>query len=609
MVKNKKGQNSQMFLVIGAILMLVISGFAFSGGSSSSDEREETTKVPDNTANLDESASDYVDREDYVGNDEDILTITNPSDSDKGDYNVTKDTNDENNLIITNTESNESINMTKSNLEKYVGKLQDSENVVKFWFNNNYDVNGFTRTFQAFLIYDDSWNKYKVLWSIENENFVVKDLKVQDKNDLTPYFNKLNNENYDLFFVKKNGDTYKDISSLVFTNSEGDLFISKSLGYTGGSCGNGCRTKSFYTGTLSNNAFSQNVGLYTEIISTHATIHNNVFQYFSINEYKDYSYDRIAQLSNTRTTGFNDISFIKQEKTAGINTMEDKRLTLLSKEKYTEVLDYANNQNRLNSFVVNNANELLSVSNDSAISLFGANNDYENWVNYGIGEADSEDIEGIVGIDLEGYISDVTDSEFIEVTNIKFNPENSYGLRMSDLGLSTIQVTESEGSLFGKISMDNVNSSAKFIGTARVIDTSKWQNAYASLVNIFDFSFSWSIWWDESTTNSKFGLSEDIVTDCDIVTGCEYGYTGSFKSSGTKDLTLTTGKPVTELLSYDDKNYWLFWTLDTRSENNEGCLIFDHTITNIDVTIPVSICDNKISGANAFAQFKIFSEE
>jgi hypothetical protein len=191
------------------------------------------------------------------------------------------------------------------------------------------------------------------------------------------------------------------------------------------------------------------------------------------------------------------------------------------------------------------------------------------------------------------------------VGHFNFDASESYGLRLGDTGASTISADNLAVGTFGKMSMDSVNDSISFVGTAYPIGIDAWDTFYAYVLNVFDYSFDYGASITGSVVNGKLDTT-DVIDTCDITTGCEYAFTSAYQNSGIDTLTLTTQKPLQDLLVYNTENYWMFYTMKTPSYNVDGCMIFDYRDVTLDIRMPVSVCGSQLAGASSDAQFKIF---
>lgn len=582
--------------IILAVLLLAVSVFAISGNGGSSNPLDDTTTIPDNSHTTTPETEGYNPETNFGDKD-----VTN------GAYNVTYD--DKGNIVIKNLATNQTKNLTKTMLNEVI-ELKKSQKIEKLWVNDSFKIEGFEKYFEAMLIYDSAWNHYNLIYKIENEIFGITKLEMNTFSDteVSNLFalNSLITQNINIFdsdsiiLTKGSLDNWRDITSLIYIGKNNELYITKSIHNNIGGINTayGCTLANKKPTTLS----SSNFNIVLNNCVSGGTGGSEIV-YFSINELVDYSYDRIAVLGNTRSTGFSDLGFVKQEMTTGITSLSDKTFKIVSKEVYNEILNYDTNQNLLLDFVETNAKEVISGNdNDNAITIW---RDTINHNSYGIGNAKSEDFDNIEGININGYLTTLVGVDFIEATNVKFDNTGKNGLVMSDMGLTSLQTNQIGNSAsFGKMTFDNINDTARFSGRAFIVGVDTWDKVWAGIINLYDYSFSYSTWITEYVDNGKFDTT-DVLNDCSLVTGCEYAYVGSFKNQNPATLTLTTTKPLTNLLKYDDKNYWIFWNLKTDNENKEGCLIFDMSYPNLDIRVPVSVCGSEISGANAVAQFKI----
>ena len=597
--KKVSSNNTHIMSIVLVVTLLIVGVFAFNSGSSGADERDDVASLTDNTATPDNDIGGYTEREEEtIGTNEQFLAN---SQYDKGNYNVTYDDDD---IVFTNINTSEVFNMSETDFEKLIGELDSNQFVEKVWFNNDYDVEGFTHAFQAFLIRDDNWNNYKIIWSIDDNDFVLPKLKKVALTDFhattgqfSNYFDAIQpryNVNFNHIYMSGDVDSMENnaisISSLVFTDdNNGVLYLLKELSEV--SHYNQCHF-------ITSNEFW--------IMMEGNHVSSNLYQYFSVAEYQDYSQPNIAIDSSTRTTGFNQITLANQDMLQPDNTMQDKQIKILSKEKYEELLNVGFGNEILTEFGKTNVNELLSELEDNPISVW---TDTINHNAYGLGTANSEDYDNVDALVIDGFLYNFEENTlFREIGTYQFDSETSYGVQINDDGKITLKGTELIGESFGKFSMNNANTTIDIRGTLYPIindDHQTWENIWSGIVNLFDYSFDYSAWITGEIENGKLGLV-DVYNECGAL-GCEYGYSSSFMNAGLKIITLQDELPDSEMLEYNGKNYYAFWTLN--AQGKDGCLIFDSKAGNLGIRIPVSMCDRQITGVNSFAQVKMLSRE
>ena len=606
--KNKRGQSSQKTIISILLLLLIGGTFALGHSSNQDDNRDEVANTPDNTHTNDLSGGNYEKR-----NEPKIEPLlTNLTNNNNGKIEVTNCVDDI--CELKDLDTNTTQTYTIKDLTKYVGELENGDIIQKIWYNNEFDVEGFNKYFQAVLIYNENWRNYKLLWSIENENFVIPELKLktmEDIGDTAFYFHYMGgiNRNFEYFktranlkdelYISYSGHEIEDLSnnvnSIISITENNELVILKGIANYGSGQYD---TYHFIT----SNEFEDCVGGVSGGIGN--TCNYGVKQ-FSVNDIKRFSYDRIAVTSPTRTTGFNLVSITKQEMTYSGNR-DEKQAKILSKEKFDEVLKNGIGGRPYTKFSDVNINEIMSNFQDNAISLWS---DTINHNAYGLGTSKSEDFDIADGFVIDGYFTNQENLSSLEVGSYEFNPSASLGLVMDDTGKVNIKGSQIIGENFGKFTFNQENSSLMFSGTAYVVNdvqengqwVSLWDRVYAGMINLFDYSFDYSQWLTQSVTNGKFS-PVDVYDSCGI-NGCSYGYVSTFKDNDNSDIQLVTQKPITELLGYGDKQYWAFWKLETK-DNSKGCLIIDMPTDNIG-RIPVSVCDDEITGMNSYAQFKM----
>ncbi len=593
--------------IIALVMMVVVGGiFAISGGGATDDGFTEVINLAPDTAVNDEEGLDYENRDlDRIIDDP---TITVFMDNTSGKIEVEYDAFDSDLIVLKNMLDNTTMNYSVAELTKYTGALKDGETIKKIWFNTAFDLGGFDKYFQAVLVYNADWNTYKVLWSIENRDYVIPNLESIDVvNTFTDYqfSSYLTANNYKLFASTSDISSPLAYNSIVLMDANGDIEILKDFaqGFTVISAYTEYSWYKYHYVGATGYDLEQESWAAIRDMNVVSRFSPRTNMQFAINEFTEYSFPSLAVNQDTRTTGFNEISIVKQELTAGQSSMLDSNFKLVSNENYNDMLAYTENQNLLSSLVETNAQDVVDgIGADSSISMWS---DTINHIAYGIGLAASEDHDNIEGIVIDGYISNVDGAEFIEVGHFNFDASESYGLRLGDTGASTISADNLAVGTFGKMSMDSVNDSISFVGTAYPIGIDAWATFYAYVLNVFDYSFDYGASITGSVVNGKLDTT-DVIDTCDITTGCEYAFTSAYQNPGIDTLTLTTQKPLQDLLVYNTENYWMLYTMKTPSYNVDGCMIFDYRDVTLDIRMPVSVCGSQLAGASSDAQFKIF---
>jgi hypothetical protein len=287
--------------------------------------------------------------------------------------------------------------------------------------------------------------------------------------------------------------------------------------------------------------------------------------------------------------------------------MDESQAKILSKAKFDIVLEQGIGNRAFTEFANINIEQLMRTHTDDAISLW---TDSINHNAYGLGTAQSEDFDFTDGFVIDGTFSIQEDMESIETGSYEFDSSESLGLVMNDEGLVQVKGSQMIGENFGRFTFDSENSSLSFIGTAYVVNDVEengelvllWDRVYSGMINLFDYSFDYSLWLTNSATDGKFS-PVDVYDSCGVE-GCSYGYVTTFMDNDLSTATLVTEKPVTNLLSYDGRDYWSFWKLESKNSNKQGCIILDMPTETLG-RVPVSICDNEIVGMNSYAQFKM----
>ncbi len=618
MLKNLKGQMSnQMLTLMLVAVVLVVGVFAFSGFSSGSgliSVFDGATKLADNTDTIDDGGSDY-DQRDEQRIIDDVDIGASLGDYDSIHFNASIDADGNYNLISDNL----TLNITQSKLENLIGNLDGFE-VIEIWVNKNFDVEGFDYYFQAVMVKDKSWNKYQLRYSIGDNDFIINDLEVYEQNELASsnYFQSylwttINNGDttpMDKVYVSMSSNDLEDefnYNSLIGIDVNGEIHIVTKYYYSTEYGGCYTRDKRVLVDGLSSlyGVFSKTRD-FGEIGCGLLPV---IDMQFAVGELKEYSYDTIAQITDTRTTGFTELSFVKQELTTGVDTFGSKYFKILNDVDLQTGLD-ANTQ-YINDFMLKliDENVVIDESINNPITLVNPTNP-ANKMTYKIlrGEDDSVfDYKDITGLVLDGgYVEDYSSgTDFIETNVIKFDSFNSYGLRFSDLGLSQLTASQITGSTIGNIGGTNVSFAMG--GDVYLVDLSIWDRILGSMISWQIYDFNGLVTFVSETWDNPYLINSDI-DEC-MAGSCNYGFQSAFKDSVSRSLTFTTEKPINNLLQYNGDNYWLFWTLNTQSESTNGCIIFDRTIGDLGIRVPVSICDDMIGGSNSIAQIKLFSED
>jgi len=92
---------------------------------------------------------------------------------------------------------NSNVTITASQLSAYLGEnLITGDTLQNYYVDNNYDVNGMTYEFEALKIYNIVSQKYKFVYRIGNERFVIDDLSIDNQINLNVsqlFTNKIDN--------------------------------------------------------------------------------------------------------------------------------------------------------------------------------------------------------------------------------------------------------------------------------------------------------------------------------------------------------------------------------------------------------------------------------
>jgi hypothetical protein len=575
-------------LTIGAVMLLVV-GIIFgisgsSGNAGAVNIWENSAKLEDNSLTKDKNIEGY---ENNDGKLSDLVNQTNTV------YNVTKDENGD--LVYFDLRTNETQTITENN-QKSVIELSENQEIKKAWINENFNLDGFNKYFEAFLIYDNAWDKYTLVYRIDNEKFIINNLKKQKAgfipNNLIVTPDNIpswpnNAQNYGTFLSKLGLTTEND----VFVNVYGDTvnnYLSNVVSYIGiDNDGNLKIAMGFYNNYNVYNLIVYHYDSSNGLNANMPTNDNYLYGIFAIDELQSYSYDSIALYKNTKTLGFDKVTLVKQELNNGDASFTDKYFKIVSGNDFKQIVE--TNDNLLSDFMKNRINENLQK--------VGLDNDLlANEENYLLGV----DINGVI-ID-NGYVSQtgLRDGNVVAVTQVKFNPDNSNGLQFSDLGASYLQASQIEALTFGNLK-DNFNIIA--YGTAYFVEPSLWDQALGVVWNVLTFDFDGvSQFWTNSVKNPFLSDNRELGS----VNGDVFAFTSAVKNPNNDRLDFTTQKPVTTLLEYDGANYWLFYTLETQ-DGSEGCMVIDYLNTNLNKRIPATICSDVVAGTNSASQFKINS--
>lgn len=597
-MKFNKGQitTNPTILLVGALLLFglvfLVSGSSNIDGAKAVDK---ASSLADNTQTNDKQNQDQYDNENQDKKAVDITDINNTN-LQNGSYIV--NTTDNNKLEFKNTQTNQTQVVEKSSIGNWI-KLNNGQEITNVWINTNYDVNGFSKYFEAILVKDTNWNNYVLFYRIGDEKFMIKDLYLNDyetnKNILIAYgnyddgyyvpkryvkdaFNGLNISNSML--LTDNNEIFKQYSinknKFVVVNNKEIRIISGLL--SKGNYNTWAKATIFY---LNQNKFNNFIGDLPQ-----QDLPNTLF---NVNDLDSYSKPSIAEHTPTRTIGFNTVTIVKQEITNGINSFTNKNVKIADSSAMKEL--YNNNKDLYTSLLQDRIKKNIVFDNSNNVIAVG-NETYE------IGT----DITGLVM--TNGYISqnDLLNGSVVEVSQVKFNPENSKGLQMRDLGSATLRAEQQSGIIYGNLK-DNFKLQTH--GRTYFVDSSLWDRALGILYNIVSFDFS-SVtqYWNDYKDNAI--ISDDINSG--NVNGDIFVYESAFKDSNTQSLTFTNQKPIDNLLTYNGQNYWLFYTLETQDSSN-GCLIIETYNDNLDVDMPMGVCGNVLGGINSVSQFKIYAEE
>ena len=600
-------QNSKMliFVVIAAAALI----FGSAGGSNTSvDVWKKSASLQDNTAKLDKAVNDYISGN--GGLDDSVSEVINKLKNTSTSGNLTQDdvltynyTQDGLSVIITNpNNSTQSLTVDKNSFDRTIDnviKLNSNEQVVNTWKNSAFDVNGFSKNFEALVVKDIAFDTYKVYYKIDTEKFIINDLNKVTKTEISNLedFSKLTTSTYgnmyndtNTYLVKYTDNTinlHNIISLVVIDNQEikimKEMVHDRQLSSSGFSYA--CQYTDVSYNYISNNKFDNpksKCRIGQIYLATEKT-------QFAISEFEEYSKDSIAVNSNSRTAGFQKATLVKQELSTGFATATDKYIKLVSEEDFNSI--QTENTQFFTPFLQDRIkNNIVSAGLNNILKV--------NTEPYTIGTT----INGIV---IDGGYSqnaDLLNGTVQVVEQIKFNGADKIGLQFDDLGLVKLDGSQVEDLSFGNL---QDNFALQTHGTAYMVDRTAWENALAVVWNVVTFDFSGV---KQAWTNQAVNPTIEDDKTVGSVTGDTFGYTQSFKTAGNlNNLILTTAKPLTELLQYNGNNYWLFYTLEASTGEN-GCIVYDSLNSNLNVRIPVSTCGNTIAGTNSLSQFKIASD-
>lgn len=605
MVLSKKAQINNNIMMAVLLLAVVIGGVAFAGGFGGSSDG--LVKVFTSAGQLDDNTLALDDNDKYSEREKPKLTddvnISQIVDDNGGSAKFSIAIDDDGNYDLEANSS--SVKLTKEELEEFAGNIE-GYTLEGVWVTKEFDVEGFPKYFQAILLKNTAWNKYQMRYSIGINDFIINNLEKVDAEDLTGTITAIDTYfDADAYYIvgDKTNLHPSNLASVVITENDGGLNMLKTYENWRRTSHGACySTLSHY---LSESKFENQVGGNCNYLGSYNS--RTYYAQMSLGELKEYSYDTIATSTDTRTIGFNEISFVKQEITQGVGLFNEKYFKILNNEDLSKGLD--ENKLYLNEFMTTLIEDNIDLSDgiNNPIDLQGSTRT-ERFEIMTSEEQSSLDYKDVTGLVLKnGYIQnfDGGNNQFIETNVIKFDPDESQGVQFSDLGLSKLKADKIEGKAVGNIKGSNI--SFDMAGEVHLADLSIWDKIIGSMVNWNDYDFNGLITYATSTFNNPT-ISNDEIDEC-LVDSCDYGFQTAFRDTGLKEITFTTEKPVTSLLTYNDEQYWLFWGLDTQSDSSVGCMIFDMSVGDLGVRVPVSICDDKIAGTNSIAQFKIFSED
>lgn len=591
-----------------AMLLLAVVGVAFASGSFSGggkDNLKDATNLAPNTNKIAGEGDDWNDREvDFAPEHEDLQNITQDP---QEDFYIEKDENGDYEW----DNGNETHIVKKDVVEDIVGALEDAEQLIYYSYNKEFDNDGFDVNFQLAVIYHTQWKKFKVVYSIDGENFVLPNLKEVDSTGITPELllnsavtSVAGGDDARYFIIDMaDADDIQSVSSLFFLD-DGTNFglVTDFFAYKAGgsSCGGGTGTRSALT-YMNNNNFGN-----AKWVGYTASTHNCGTYFdesFSISEYAYTNTDSLANTGYTRTTGFDEIIVVKQQQTQGIRYMEKKDLKFLGTLGLESIYDYNLGNNEIPTFMENRVKENVNFDVNGYIGVDGVAHEF-------VSEGD-----GLVAISIEnGYFEEGSDpdlllgtSSYVEVSKVEFIDENSLGFQINDLGHSKLKADNIKGVGFGNLKDDATGDvTINTFGTAQFVGYDTWDLIVGRLAGLFTFNYeTWAQYFYETAEDPR------ISTAVEGLDGKEknIAFETAFQDQNFREIQLTQTIPTTSILTYQDENYWLFWHLDAGNKAGGGCLIFNQFNTQLNRMMPSSVCDGELTGSNKALEFTIYSDE
>lgn len=567
--------NRNVFIILGSVLLIGLLLFSSVGNAGALSAFNKASQVPDNSDTKTELGESYEEKDASLNDVINEEVASNTTLNEETQEYVIED-------------SNINITIPVSELQTYIPFDVNTQDLIKVWVNPTYDVNGFNYDFEAFLVEDNSrigFTTYSFLYRVGTEKFTIEELELKDLADAKSNSYAVLNNNLNIAQVYAKGDISdeKTTTSYLAISDSNELYLLKSREKKTNGFNHDIRGFTY----LTRDSFNAGSNYYS--CGQTACQNGQVFTYetYSIDELDTYSYDSVAVLSDTRTVNFDTITLVKQELNTGQNSFPERNFKFIEQEDINSIIEQGTSQ--LTPFLKDRVNENLPSSFDTDILVNGEA--------YTLGE----DLGGIV-VD-GGYVqqTDLLGGSVISVTQAQFDDLTSYGLRFSDLGESTLQGQGIRATTFGVLYND---FEIQTHGEANLVDISNWDRSLGVIINLFTFDFSGvSQFWNQQVNSPILKDDPSVGT-----IGGSYPFTQTIRNANTDILGLTSSKPVEDILTYNGDTYWLFYTLEN-TNSQKGCMVFDKLNPILNERIPVSMCNDIVSGTNKALQFKIANGE
>lgn len=612
--------NKNLIYIIGFIVVGIII-LSFSGGKiNTNKEINSVIEIRDDSKKTDESLKGWSDSEKNIFEDEKINNLSEFS------RRILFVEDDGTNLkIIRKFPDEKHLNYSRDEfVKKYIGDLKENERITQLWLNTQFSKDGFQENFKAIMIENIETKKFKLFWSVGEENFIIQNLDKKKFSEMnreiivqghrylsldtsltkTKIMNKLNLGEEDYFYkIGESGTESGDniYTTLIFINDKGELYLLKEV-------------YNEVSGNINFKTYSTKTYVLSDVQFEHTLINNNfeldrgaesktLALRFSIANYEEFSSHTIAQNKQTRSQGFNKVSVLN-DYNLDTRYLGESKLNIFSAEKFKESLELSKSQNYINDFEETNILNILKGVEDKNLAVYEEN--FLDYINLGLGQSNSEDLSNIQGVSLSGSIVEKNEVDFLEMKSFVFDDlVKTKGLNFFDDGLIKIYAQNTKGTSYGKFVFDSDTDYIKTNGESYFIGVSNWDKVFSSILNIFDFSFPYSSWLTEKETNAVYGVG-DSFNECDINSKCQYLYSTSFKNDRTNNIVVGNSE-TQETLNFGEKKFKTLWKLSDKNKNplNYGCIVFEEHNSVLGSYIPVSVCGQELIGILNDAQFKI----